>query len=75
MDWAVIETLCEPFRLIEYRPGPLTTQLVAFVDDQVMVLESPVCTMDGDAEMLTAGLITVTVAFADADPPTPVHVT
>jgi hypothetical protein len=56
---------------------PLAVQLVAFVEDQLSVVDPPLVTVVGVAVSVTAGAagcVTVTLTDCVADPPAPVQV-
>jgi hypothetical protein len=64
--------------LVDFVPlqPPLAMQLVAFVDDQLSIEESPVVTESGLAVSVKvgAGYETVTVLVCESDPPLPMQV-
>ena len=67
---------CVPLVAFASLQPPLAMQLVAFVDDQVSIEDSPVVTEGGLAvsAKVGAGYETVTVLVCESDPPSPMQV-
>jgi len=67
---------CVPLVALTSLQPPLATQLVVFVDDQVIIEDWPVVTESGLAVSVNvgAGYETVTVRVCDSDPKSPMQV-
>ena len=67
-------TLCEPEEEVEETPGPDTLQFVVLAELHERVTVFPIRTREVDSEIELVGCSTVTVVFAEVEPPAPVHV-
>ena len=66
---------CEPVLVAAVRPGPVSVQLCTSAEVQVIVEALPERTRTGLAPMVVVGLRTVTVVWAEPEPPGPEHET